>query len=589
VRRPDLVDNTSRAESASRYVGILVPLAVGVFAVLQSYRRWLDPMVDSGRDLYIPEQIRHGLVLYRDILYYYPPVTPYLLAAVTAVTGSGLNAYIVIGLCIALLTAAAVRSIVEPLAGHYASLAALLVFFSFSLAGVRGFGMNYLFPYAHAATLAMLFFLWAVACIQRDRNMLAVVLLLLASWTKIEYVVFAIALLGLIGLRSWSRSRSNQALETQDAARPSGIRALVIDFGKPVLLYVVGMVTVTVFGILTFGADVFRANVLPAALLDGASARFFYAKVSGVGAWQTNALLAAQGAALTIAIVFLLRAWDHVPRLRWVLAIALAMATWLLANELFFRAWTLLQIALVPFALRRPREPLALLLLASLCASSRICLMIMPIWYGFVFITPVVILMVYVLFAWLPARGVYSRRTAMAWLPVFVIVSATGLVFAHREYAGAFPVATARGTYYDSSATRARAYSDLLKYLRQVGARELVAMPEGLAVNYLTGVPTPMRYHTFTPVEIAGAEAPIVAELNARQPQYVVIQPFETTAFGYRGFGEDYGHEIVAWLHANYVVEQRFALILLLRNVTTPRGTPRPDSPSARTPAPIPK
>ncbi|HUP46581.1 MAG TPA: hypothetical protein VM779_13830, partial [Thermoanaerobaculia bacterium] len=62
----------------------------------------LDPITDTGRDFYIPEQIRDGAKLYRDILYFYPPLTPYLLAAITAVIGNDLTSYQVIGTVIAL-------------------------------------------------------------------------------------------------------------------------------------------------------------------------------------------------------------------------------------------------------------------------------------------------------------------------------------------------------------------------------------------------------------------------------------------------------------------------------------------------------
>ena len=128
--------------------------------------------------------------------------------------------------------------------------------------------------------------------------------------------------------------------------------------------------------------------------------------------WPSNLLLAARGALLVVVFVLLLR----MKRTVWTW-IALAVATVLLANDTFFRAWSLLQLALIPFAIRRPREPLALLLLLSLCATSRIFLNLTPVWYGFVFILPVLLLIVYVLFAWLPERGVYAREASLFWMP----------------------------------------------------------------------------------------------------------------------------------------------------------------------------
>jgi hypothetical protein len=143
----------------------------------------------------------------------------------------------------------------------------------------------------------------------------------------------------------------------------------------------------------------------------------------------------------------------------------------------------------------------------------------------------------------------------------------SGLLAAHRNYASATRVTTPRGMYYDVSDSRARAVSGLLEHLQRTHARSLVVMPEGLGLNYLASIRTPLRYQTFTPVEIAGAEEPIVAELASKRPQYVAIVPRDVREFGYTGFGVDYGVAITAFLRANYEVEGRFGEIVLLRIV----------------------
>lgn len=508
-------------------------------AVAQSYLRWLDPIIDTGRDLYIPEQLRLGATLYHDILYFYPPLTPYLLAAITSLTGSSLTAYVAIGAATALLTAIALAAIARPLAGRHGAAAVLLVFVSFCVAGVSGWGSNYFFPYAHAATFAMLFFLGAAALLMHGRPALALALLLACSWTKLEYALFAGAVVLFAALTdriSW----------------------------KAFAVYIAAGAASLMLAIAWFGAAPLRANILPPSLLSGSSARTFYAQVDGMADWRSNLLLAGRGALLIVVFALLLRMKRSA--LIW---IALAVVTFFLANDVFFRGWSLLQLALIPFAIRRPREPLALLLLLSLCGTSRIFLNLVPAWYGFVFIAPVLLLIAYILFAWLPERGVYTREAALLWLPLIIAISVSGLVAAHGTYGSAHRVTTLRGTYYDVSPSRGVAVAGLLEHLRRVGARELVVMPEGLALNYLAKVPTPLRYQTFTPVEIAGSEAPIVAELAMKRPQYVAIVSRNMREFGYAGFGVDYGQDITAFLRANYEMEQRFGEIVLLR-VRTP-------------------
>ncbi|MCA1733829.1 MAG: hypothetical protein LC732_09525, partial [Acidobacteria bacterium] len=55
----------------------IAALAVGVLAL--SWNRWLEPIIDLGRDLYIPEAMAGGARLYDDLLYFYPPLTPSIL------------------------------------------------------------------------------------------------------------------------------------------------------------------------------------------------------------------------------------------------------------------------------------------------------------------------------------------------------------------------------------------------------------------------------------------------------------------------------------------------------------------------------
>jgi hypothetical protein len=515
----------------NRLLSALVALAATV-AFSQSYLHWLNPIIDTGRDLYIPEQLRLGATLYHDILYFYPPLTPYLLAAITALTGSSLAAYIGIGLVTALLTAIAMAAITQPLAGRYATASVLLVFVSFCVAGVSGWGSNYFFPYAHAATFAMLFLLGGAALLLHNKPTLALAVLLACAWTKLEYALFASVLVLFAAMTrriSW----------------------------KAFALYVLTGAASLVTAIAYFGAEALRANILPPTLLT--SSRFFYEQVSGIDDWPRNLLLATRGAVLIVAFVLLLRIKRNA--LTW---IALAITTMLLANDTFFRAWSLLQLGLIPFAIRRPREPLALLLLLSLCGTSRIFLNLTPAWYGFVFILPVLLLIAYVCFTWFPQRGVYTHESAVLWLPLIIVICISGLVGARRTYDNGYRISTSRGTFYDVSAPRGRAVAGLLEHLRRNNARELVVMPEGLTLNYLANVPTPLRYQTFTPVEIAGAEAPIVADLALKRPQYVAIVSRDLREFGSQGLGVDYGRDIVAFLRANYDVEQRFGEIVLL-------------------------
>lgn len=244
---------------------------------------------------------------------------------------------------------------------------------------------------------------------------------------------------------------------------------------------------------------------------------------------------------------------------------------------IFFRGWALLQFALLPFALKRPREPLLLLLIASICASSRVLLNLFPTWYGFVFLVPTYLLLGYVLFEWLPQRGVYSRTAALVWLAPIAIIAVQFLVAERRLLdSKRFAVETIRGTYYDHNPDRALVVSEFLAHIRQVKAGTLVVAPEGLALNYLAGVPNPTPFHTFTPVETAAAdvEQRIVEELTAHPPERIAIVRRLVGDFGYRAFGVDYNQRVAEVIRTRYVPERAWRRpgfdLLLLRRADLP-------------------
>lgn len=522
---------------------LLLALCVAIVAAVsfvQSYGRWLDPVIDSGRDLYIPELLRSGGLLYREILYFYPPLTPYLLAAITALTGSSLFAYTCIGAAIALTTAAVLWTGARNLAGPVAAAMTGLLFFSFNMAGPNGWGNNYFHPYAHAATLGMLFFLAAVAAflaVDRFRYAapLGTLCCLLAAWTKIEYIAFAtLLMIAVVAVRRvrWAWLAAFLAI--------GAVSAIVVAR--------------------SLGFTAFRANVFPPALLGGDAAKLFYLQVTGLNAWPHNLATSLRGAVLIAAFVALLAALQREERRGATAGILLgaAVVTALLQGETMFRAWSVLQLVLLPFALRRPREPLAILLVASLCASSRIYLNLAPYWYGIVFTLPLYLLIVYVLFEWLPSRNVYSRRAALLWIPLFALTAAGALLSAHRMYATRdYPVASARGTYRDQHG-RGSVIERLLRELERSPPASMVVMPEGLTLNYLARIPTPIRQHTFTPAESASArvEAEILRELNAQPPDAVVLVTRDVREFGSQGFGIDYNQRVLEWVRTRYRIDK---------------------------------
>ncbi len=57
------------------FLGVIASFALGLAA---SWQRWGNPLVDSGRELNVPQRLLRGEMLYSDVGYIYGPLSPYL-------------------------------------------------------------------------------------------------------------------------------------------------------------------------------------------------------------------------------------------------------------------------------------------------------------------------------------------------------------------------------------------------------------------------------------------------------------------------------------------------------------------------------
>jgi hypothetical protein len=303
--------------------------------------------------------------------------------------------------------------------------------------------------------------------------------------------------------------------------------------------------------------------------------------------WPALLIVSVIGAAIFGVIVLILRSAEGARR--WpLLILAAIVAIPFGASQVFFRAWSIVELVVLVVAIRRPREPLLFVTALALCASSRIPLNLAPQWYGFVFCVPVYLLMAYFVLEWLPSHGVYSRAASAVWVLAFIAAALQWLVSAHLAYGSkTHPIATARGVLYDDKDDRAAILTAAGEAVRQRGIESLAFFPEGLTLNYLMKIPTPLAYYTFTPPETASmlGEANTMADFNAKNPEWVAVVARDVREFGYRGFGIDYDLRLSGTIRSRYHIDRKwsartFEFLLLRRNsgstgATMPRSVPR--------------
>ena len=509
---------------------LIATVAVAAVAFAQSYARWLDPIIDTGRDLYIPEQIAKGAKLYRDIRYEYPPLAPYLLALITGAIGHSLAAYIAIGIA---QSAAVAASLWIALRRPLPTFAATFTFVAACFCG--GTLWNLIFPYSYAATIGMALLCIALAAFVHARYTIAIGALVLASWCKVEYAIAALLIVVILSIA--------RRITWQQAAAYCG-----------------AMLATTAAFVFAFRDAQWNENIF-AAWQHGERARRFFAVVSGVANWRGQLVQIAIGVGGIAAILFLQR-WRS-----WIAGIAIVIVALLLTGHAFFRAWAVLQWIALGWALLRDREsPLVIFAAFSVACTLRIPLNVSPTWYGVVLTIPTIALAAYALFCYLP------RRNAMAvlWLAPFVFSAGADLWQQHEQYTTKrYAIVTPRGTFFDANADRARTITSVIG---AVQGGTLAVIPEGITINYLAAVPATLSFHTFTPVEVDSPEAEdaIVRELTAHPPDRVLMVSRDLREYGATAFGVDYDVRAGALLRSRYRVEriwrgERFQATLFTR------------------------
>jgi hypothetical protein len=150
-------------------------LFLGIAILARNWAGWANPIIDFGRELYVPWQLTQGKVLYRDIAYLDGPLSPYLNALWFTLLPVSLRTLEAANLCIAAAVSCLIFALLRRLGGRlvgFSGVAVFLMIFAFNRIGT-GANMNWVTPYTHGMThgvaLALLA-LWFLARYERSRR-----------------------------------------------------------------------------------------------------------------------------------------------------------------------------------------------------------------------------------------------------------------------------------------------------------------------------------------------------------------------------------------------------------------------------------
>ena len=212
-----------------RIAGPVVVAATAIAMVAWAWGGWADPLVDFGRELYIPWQLSLGKVLYRDIAHLNGPLSAYTNALLFKVFGVSLRTLVLANLSIAAGVTVMIWALFRAAGGRASATVACLSFVSLFLTGqfVDVANYNWICPYSHEITHGIALSLLAMLCVtsfavRRDIRLIWVsgIALGMTFLTKVEvFVAAAPVVTGGMLLALRSRGKRSLSLSREPYSR----------------------------------------------------------------------------------------------------------------------------------------------------------------------------------------------------------------------------------------------------------------------------------------------------------------------------------------------------------------------------------
>lgn len=577
-------------------------LAVMVVYFLKlSWRKWPDPQIDFGRELYLPWRLSQGAVLYRDIQQMYGPFSAYFNSLVFRIGGVSLTSLIVANVFIYASILGFLYYFLRAGWGRLAAFVSCVVFVSvFSFSHLVGIGnYNFITPYAHEATHGILLILLLigtlVGLLARGKCwqfFCAGLLVGISVLMKPETMLAAGAVsCGAILLAARDRFRTVRAgwavkllLLFTGGLTPMAIAVLLFHLGAGQgwgeALREVNTAWLNVFtysGALStpmqmssMGTDHLWENLAHEAIMAlcvlgfaggaawgcryfpqwGMAAEAFWATFLVIAGLFTAALVPWQDLGPEARLPPWMNMGTAIPGMLFIAVVLLALQIWRQPRPVEFDRQTAVR---------------ALLWLASVAFLFRMLFNPRVFHYGF-FQAPLAMCvgLATLLVAvpdFLRVQG-GLRKIFQGVLIVVIFWGAGGIAYRSASILAAqtLPVGTGADQFlaFDPQ-TSGMPSGALIEVARQYlvkdpGAHTLLVVPEGIMLNYLTRLPDPIPNYEFSVSQLAVLGNLILSRLEAHPPDRIVLISRDLREYGVNRWGDspEHGAAILDFIYKNY-------------------------------------
>ena len=558
------------------FLGLTALVCFVVALLASSWRKWPDPLIDYGREIYIPWRLASGGKLFKDVDDLYGPLSRYFDAGLFKIFGSGIMVLAVANICIYGVILGLLYYLFKKAWGMKASFVSCFVFvgvFSFSqLTSTSNY--NFITPYSQQVTHGFLICLILTA--------------LLPKWVRNASVKKSFWVGIMIGLTSILKP---EFILTSGLMFGGAFVLRIKLYGVPsirsILVGALGVVLPTFIFLIYFLSYLALKDAFFAACFAWLNGIFIwkdqlYAHVlnnfSGMDDPKSHlithslATLRALGfiagiAGAALGLKSIKKVW-----FKHVLGLSIFLGVWLFAfNKV---VWVnigqcllgLLSIYVLYRGLRiirslRDEDDSALVLrsilsLFALALMTRMVLNGRLYQYGFIQAAMATMVITATLWDELPSilrLDRISRGYIMAWVGIFITCGVGTTISQSQKFleTKTLAIGVGRDLFYGFPGGEiVKSISENLA--KQPNDHTLIVIPEGIMVNYLSRKISPVSVAAFytTPQ----LEAEILGNLKNNPPHWVVSITRDLSEYGVAHYGAkgNSGESINEWVKANY-------------------------------------
>jgi len=559
----------------------IIIITAFLFLLSQTWLKWGDLIIDTGSQLWLPNELLKGKILYKDIVSLYGFLPAYLIAAFYKVFGANINTLVCTGIAVTLIVSFTIYRIARLFLNQLLSTVLVINFlFVFAFGHYDSVGIfNFILPYTAAATFFMMFtalslyFFLKFIFTENEKNLPAWALLLTAAFLcrpESALAVWPAFILGGFVLAAKQR-KANRLKITAYTISP--LLLAILCYGlffsathtfynfKETVLGGIRLISATPLSKRWSGLD----NI-PLSLLK-ISASFLFniiiffglalaCRIANQFSNNKNNPAPAIIPFLTAFVFFIVSKQSSVYRIQYYCLTLIPLCG-------------TIAYSLCAFNHTASKRSMGLLVLsaASSLIMLRIFLAASPYLLGFSLLT-LPLVCYYIFFGDLLKTALENHfkidyRTLPFAIAVFLVLmiipfwERSSNNYKHQNKL----ITTSKGSLYCYNTAQTDIFWKSVDYLKQYTPKNstVVVFPEGSGINFFAERDSPLKYPNFVPVliELFGEEK-ILSNIKSTNIDYILIISRSTGEMGLASFGVDYAKKIQKWINDNYVPVKQF-------------------------------